>query len=380
VGGRLSTLLALYAAALAAASAALLLAVGLPLAGTGALRPSAVLALAAAEAVLVLALGVAILVRWVGRPVSRLLRAAERLEQEAGGLPVLGPPGEDAAPDLSRAAVAFERTVAALAAERARLAAKVGELETANRGLAEARASLLRAERLATVGRLAAGVAHEIGNPLGAVSGYVELARARLAAGRAPLEEVADFLARASGEAQRIDLIVRDLLDFARPAAVERVPVVLGEAVAAAVRLASVQARFGAVEVASALPAGLPPVLAEGRRLVQVFLNLLLNAGDAMGGRGRVRLEASHAGDWVEVELADEGPGIPAEHLERVFEPFFTTKDAGRGTGLGLSVCHGIVEGFGGSIAAANRPGGGAAFRLRLRAAGAVPEAPRGPC
>jgi C4-dicarboxylate-specific signal transduction histidine kinase len=380
VGPRLSTLLALNAAALAAASAALLLAVALPLAGAGALRAPAVIALAAGEAVLVFVLGAAILARWVGRPVSRLLRAAERLEQEGGGLPVLGPPGEDGAPDLSRAAVAFERTVAALAAERARLAAKVVELEAANRGLAEARESLLRAERLATVGRLAAGVAHEIGNPLGAVSGYVELARARLAAGRAAPEEVADFLARASAEAQRIDLIVRDLLDFARPAAVERVPVAVGEAVAAAVRLASVQARFAAVEVVLALPGALPPVLAEGRRLVQVFLNLLLNAGDAMGGRGRVRVEASHAAEWVEVVLADEGPGIPAEHLDRVFEPFFTTKDAGRGTGLGLSVCHGIVEGFGGSITAANRAGGGAAFRLRLHAAGAAAGPPRAPC
>jgi C4-dicarboxylate-specific signal transduction histidine kinase len=158
------------------------------------------------------------------------------------------------------------------------------------------------------------------------------------------------------------------------------VPVAVGEAVAAAVRLASVQARFAAVEVVLALPGALPPVLAEGRRLVQVFLNLLLNAGDAMGGRGRVRVEASHAAEWVEVVLADEGPGIPAEQLDRVFEPFFTTKDAGRGTGLGLSVCHGIVDGFGGSIAAANRPGGGAAFRLRLRAAGAAAGPPRAPC
>jgi C4-dicarboxylate-specific signal transduction histidine kinase len=379
VGGRISTVLALHAAALAAACAALLLAVGLPLAAAGALRPAAVLALAAGEAILVLALGAAILVRWVGRPVARLLRAAERLEQEAGGLPLLGLPGEDVAPGLSRAAIAFERTVAALASERVRLAAKVAELEAANQGLAEARASLLRAERLATVGRLAAGVAHEIGNPLGAVCGYVELARARLAAGRAPPGEVAEFLSRASAEAQRIDLIVRDLLDFARPT-VERAPVLVGDAVEAAVRLASVQARFRGVAVVVALPEGLPPVLAEGRRLVQVFLNLLLNAGDAMVGRGRVRIAAAHADGWVEVEVADEGPGIAAEHLERVFEPFFTTKDPGGGTGLGLSVCHGIVEGFGGSIAAANRPEGGAAFRLRLRAAGALPEAPRRPC
>ncbi len=104
-----------------------------------------------------------------------------------------------------------------------------------------------------------------------------------------------------------------------------------------------------------------------------MFLNLLLNAGDAMRGRGRVTVTAAPAaGAGVEVRLADTGPGIAPEHLGRLFEPFFTTKEPGQGTGLGLAVCHGILASFGGAIAAENLPGGGAAFRLELA------RAPRG--
>jgi signal transduction histidine kinase len=133
------------------------------------------------------------------------------------------------------------------------------------------------------------------------------------------------------------------------------------------------QGRCREVEVTPALPAGLPPVLADERRLVQVLLNLLLNAGDAMGGRGEVRVTAAGpaggAAGEVMVAVEDSGPGIPPEVLPRVFDPFFTTKDPGEGTGLGLAVCHGIVESFGGRIEAANAPGGGARLVLWLKAA-----------
>ena len=126
------------------------------------------------------------------------------------------PPGRSAA-GLTPAAVAFERLAAALSEEQVRLAAKVEELEAVNGRLAEAREELLRSERLASVGRLAAGIAHEVGNPLGAIAGYAELARTRLADGSADRRPVDDFLRRIGVEAGRIDAIVRDLLDFARP-------------------------------------------------------------------------------------------------------------------------------------------------------------------
>ncbi len=363
--------LLLDAVAIGVVAAALVLGVGLPLAASGAVRPAAVVALALAVSVAVAAVAAGLLMRSVGAPLERLLAAAASLGRGAvSDLPVLEPPGEAAGHGLSRAAVAFERLAAALVAERARLAEKVGELEGANADLLRARESLLRADRLATLGRLASGIAHEVGNPLGAITGYVELARDRLASVDTPRHETDDFLVRIGDEALRIDRIVRDLLDLARPGEAVLGAVELSVPLDAALRLARVQARFRSVEVAVALPSALPRVVADERRLSQVFLNLLLNAGDAMAGAGKVRVDAAVDGGRVAVRVADTGPGIAPADLPRVFEPFFTTKGAGRGTGLGLAVSQGIVESFGGAILAANDGAGGAVFTVVLRPAG----------
>jgi C4-dicarboxylate-specific signal transduction histidine kinase len=363
----LRTFVALNAVALGAAAGAVVLAVGLPLAALGRLRPAGVAAVAGAAALAVLVLAVALLRRGVARPMERLLAAAARLGSGDGSaLPLLGEGGGSAP---SRAALAFERAAAALGEERARLAAKVAELTASNAALAEARESLVRTEKLATVGRLAAGLAHEVGNPLGAVSGYVELARARLPP--APHPELVDALARIDAAAARIDRTVRDLLDFARPAAPLLGSVSLAAAVDGALRLARVQPRFRAVEVEVALPPALPPAVADEHRLAQVLLNVLLNAGDAMRGRGAVRIAGRADGDAVLLEVADAGPGIPPDDLPRIFDPFFTTKEPGEGTGLGLALSHRIMESFGGSIAAASGPQGGAVFTLRFRSAAA---------
>jgi len=365
---RVRAQLILQILAVAAASAALLLLVGLPLLARRSLGMEAFILLVAVDALVVVGAGWLLLGRAVARPVERLLEAAARLGEGGRGLPPLGPPG-DADQGLERAAVAFERTGAELRGERARLAEKVSELQASNQALTGAREGMLRTERLATVGQLAAGVAHEVGNPLGAITGYAELARSKHGDRGGPLD---DYLSRIATEAARIDAIVRGLLDFARPSGFELAPVALGPALEAAARLARMQGRCREVAVALALAPDLPAVLADERRLVQVLLNLLLNAGDAMGGRGAVRvtgaLEGAAPGQVV-VTVDDAGPGIPADHLPRVFDPFFTTKQPGEGTGLGLAVCHGIMESFGGSIEADAAPGGGARLRLRLRAA-----------
>ena len=361
---RLHLHLLLQAAGLAAVSVLLLVSGGLPLLARNALGPREFLLLVALDALVLLAAGAFILFRWVGRPLGRLLDAAGRLGAP-GGLPPLGPPGDPGPPSLARAAVAFERTAAALQEERILLEGKVRELEATNGRLGEAREGLLRQERLATVGRLAAGVAHEVGNPLGAITGYAALARAKLAGEGGPVE---DYLARIAAEAKRIDAIVRGLLDFARPSALELRPVSVAAAVEAAVRLARMQGRCRDLETELALPEGLPPALADERRLVQVLLNLLLNAGDATGGKGKAWISGAVEGGDLRIEVLDSGPGIPAEILPRVFDPFFTTKDPGDGTGLGLAVCHGILESFGGAIEVAPS-GAGARLVLRLRVA-----------
>ena len=371
MGRWLRTVLVLDAAAVAAALAVMVLALGLPLLARRALSPGAFGAVVVVAALLATALGGAILFRTVAGPVDRILDAAARLSGREG-LPVLG---EGSGLALSRAAVAFERIAAALEEERRRLAGKVEELTRAGRALDEAHASLARSERLATMGRLAAGLAHEIGNPLGAISGYVEIARARLPPDAD--RDLAVAVGRIAEAAARIDRTIRDLLDLARTAPPRLAPLDLAAVLATAVRLARVQARFRHVEVETRFPPGLPPVLADEHQLGQVLLNLLLNAGDAMGGEGQVVLSAALAGERGEVELsvADAGPGIAAEHLPRLFEPFFTTKEPGEGTGLGLAISHRIVESLGGALSAENGASGGAVFRLRLPAA----PAPGGP-
>ncbi len=363
----LRTFLFLHALALAATAGVAVLALALPLSARRALGPGAVAAVALAVALAVFGVALVLLHRGVARPVERLLAAAVRLGRGEGGeveaLPLLGEPGGFA---LSRAAIAFERLALAFGDERERLAAKVRELTAANAALAEARASLLRSEKLATVGRLASGLAHEVGNPLGAVSGYVELARARLPP--EPHPDLVDALARIDTAAQRIDRTVRDLLDFARPAPPVLAPIDLAAALDGALRLARVQPRFRRVEVTLDLPAGLPPVQADEHHLAQVLLNLLLNAGDAMGGEGHVAIAARAASGGVVLTVRDSGPGIAPADLARIFDPFFTTKEPGEGTGLGLALSHRIMESFGGEIAARDAPGGGACFELRFRA------------
>ncbi len=354
-----------------------LLALGLPLAARGALGTGALAGVAIGVAAVVVATAALLLLRGVARPMDRLLAAAGQLSPGGAStaaavpptpdLPLLGE-GEGGGFALTRAAVAFERLVRAQEADRAQLAAKVRELTAANAALAEARDSLLRSEKLATVGRLAAGLAHEVGNPLGAVTGYVELARARLPP--SPHPDLVDALARIAAAAARIDGTVRELLDFARPTPPLLGPVDLAAAVESALRLAAVQSRFRRVEVAVAIPPDLSPVWADAHRLSQVLLNLLLNAGDAMGGEGTVAIAAMHRpGERLSVTVSDTGPGIPSADLPRIFDPFFTTKDPGAGTGLGLAISHRIMETFGGEIVARNAPGGGAVFELRFRTA-----------
>lgn len=362
-------LILLDLAAGGAVSALVILAAGLPLAARGRLHGEVLAWLVLASIVAGGVVAGALLSRAVARPVDRLLVAAGRLGAGEDGLPILQPPGEVAGHGLARAAIAFERLAGALVEERGRLAGKISELERSNAELATARESLLRSERLATVGQLAAGVAHEVGNPLGAIGGYAALAHARLSAAAGD-PEVIDWLDRIAAETRRIDGIVRELLDFARPARLVLRPVDVGAALDAALRLAKVQPRFRGVEVLRELAAGLPAARADEGRLAQLLLNLLLNAGDAMGGRGPLRVSARAEPHAVVIEIADRGPGIPAADLSRIFDPFYTTKAPGEGTGLGLAVCHGIAESFGGEIQAANREGGGAVFTVWLPAAG----------
>jgi signal transduction histidine kinase len=221
------------------------------------------------------------------------------------------------------------------------------------------------------VGRLAAGLAHEIGNPIAALMGLEDLL---LAGGLAPDEE-RDFLERMRRETERIHRILRDLLAFARPTSgpVEEVPQP-GDVEAAVHDTAALVMPHPAlrdVDLSLDVHRDLPQVKLGREQLVQVLLNLVLNAADATGAGGHIRVEAAPSAPGVRLAVSDDGPGVAKEVRERLFEPFVTTKEVGKGTGLGLAVCRGLVEAVGGTIELDASVARGACFVLELPRASA---------
>jgi signal transduction histidine kinase len=259
----------------------------------------------------------------------------------------------------------FARSRAAeLAADRARLEA-LQELATSERLRAES-------ERLAVVGRLAAGVAHEVNNPLAFVMANLHCLQRDLGPTGAgmPPREVRELLAETGVGLERIRQIVSDLRTFAREDLEGPQACDVAQVVDEALRIASVRVRRVAT-VQTALEPGLPLAAISARRLSQVLVNLVMNAADALEARPGARVWVSaraHEGG-LELRVEDNGPGLPPTTLERLFEPFFTTKPPGRGTGLGLALSREYVERHGGSLRADNRPEGGARFTLLLRRA-----------
>jgi hypothetical protein len=289
------------------------------------------------------------------------------------------------------------------------LAENIESLDETNRALVEARAQVVRTARLASTGTLASGVAHELGNPLGALLAYVDVLRSR---GRNAVEDDGpdlELLDSVREEALRIDRIIRSLLDFARSRESEVAPKDPWPVVEKVRELLEAQGRLEGVEVGWEKEGEVPQVLMDSQRLEQVLVNLLLNALDAVEevaeGEIRVRLTSepgrgsrlrkrrredppgvnyAHrrrmalADEGVPVEplarsrrivvlsVEDNGPGLPADRINEIFDPFFTTKEPGKGTGLGLALSAQLVEGMAGEILARNREEGGAAFTVRL--------------
>ena len=265
--------------------------------------------------------------------------------------------------------VGATETLVGMLADEESLRAKIAEVERYAADLASAQERLVRSERLASVGRLSAGLAHEIGNPLAAILGFQEL----LLQGGLDAGDEREFLVRMKRETERIHGVLRQMLDFARPAssALARTPEpagVVAEALSDVLDLVRPQRSFRDVSLVSELAPDLPRVSLSHPRLVQVLLNLLLNAGEVVpreGGRVVIGARASGEGR-VRVTVEDNGPGIPAEIRAHLFEPFFTTKPVGQGTGLGLAVCRGLVEAAGGTLVAETGSLGGARFVIEL--------------
>ncbi len=239
-------------------------------------------------------------------------------------------------------------------------------------------AKLAHAERMATIGRLVSGVAHEVNNPLAAILGFTDLLLENPEMPGSAKEDLKIILQ----ETQRTKDIVQDLLSFARQRPVQRESVQVNAVLRQAIKLRSYDFSSHGVEVVEHLDENVPPALGDSQQLQQVFLNILNNAYDAIQEskrRGRITIETRKAGEWVEVKVADNGTGIADP--ERIFDPFYTTKQPGKGTGLGLSICYGIVRAHCGEIQCwNNETGEGSTFAVRIplaeeKAAVAVKEA-----
>ena len=225
-------------------------------------------------------------------------------------------------------------------------------------------AKLAHSEKMATVGQLVSGVAHEINNPLAAIVGFTDL----LLENPAVPQQAKDDLQVILLEAQRTKEIVHDLLSFARQSPARREPVQINAVLRQTVKLRAYDFSSHGVEVLESLDANLPRVVGDSQQLQQVFLNILNNAYDAVREtrrRGRIEIQTSPRNNSVEILFRDNGPGIA--NPDRIFDPFFTTKEVGKGTGLGLSICYGIVRAHGGEIACHNNRGTtGCTFLVRL--------------
>ena len=228
-------------------------------------------------------------------------------------------------------------------------------------------AKLMHAEKMAAVGQLVSGVAHEVNNPLTAILGFADLLMENPELPESARKDMRVILQ----EAQRTKQIVQNLLSFARQMPPQSKPLQLNPILRRTVHLRSYDFQSHGVEVVEApRPGRCPSVIGDSHQLQQVFLNILNNAYDAVGEIGRaarIEIATRRASNSVEISFRDNGPGI--SHPDRIFDPFFTTKEVGKGTGLGLSICYGIVHEHGGEILCQNNSGGpGATFVVRLPA------------
>ncbi|MBK7947721.1 MAG: HAMP domain-containing protein [Deltaproteobacteria bacterium] len=337
-------------------------------------------AVVAVDVVVFVLFGWSLMRRRVVGPLRRLVVAVRELSGSdvAASVPVEG------VAEIEELASAFNEMQVALAARTGALEKAVRELRTANANLIQAREGLDRAERLAMVGSLAAGVAHEVGNPMGALLTYLELA------GRDPgLGELGKrSLSKAVEQGERVRIILRQLLDFSRPPRIERGPLDLADVASRVIELVSTQHGPDAIRFELEVAEGVVPARGDLSLALQILLNLAINAVAAVRGRPtrtvrfevapilrrrRVGEDATRSVplprvDGVVCRVSDTGDGVAAEQAERIFDPFFTTKPPGEGTGLGLANARRLAEEMGGSVELEPERAalGGACFRFVL--------------
>jgi signal transduction histidine kinase len=332
------------------------------------------------------------------QPLARLARRAEDYREDDQML--FSVRKEDN--ELHKLSGALNSMLRRISADKETLRSTVNSLERANLELKKAQEEIIRAEKLASVGRLSAGIAHEIGNPIGIVMGYLELLKQK----DLPAGEKKEYIHRTEEEIERINTIIRQLLEISRPSNAGLRVVSVHDLIDDIAHVLNVQPLMSNIELECRLEAKYDTVLADSNQLRQVFLNLIINAADAISSedkafKGKLLIQSSLVGEKPQYEydhedgagaienparprprnqeiqpqdrkkhlkimFNDNGPGISAENISNIFDPFYTTKDPGKGTGLGLSVSFMIVEGFGGKMTVSSKIGEGTTMTLLL--------------
>lgn len=367
------------------------------------------------DAFILITVGSFLLSRIIIKPLKKLDQMTQKIT--AGDLNLLNE--ETGADEIGRLIFSFNRMASRLKEDRQKLQDYIQSLEKVNRELRQAQNELIRSEKLASIGRLAAGVAHEVGNPTSAILGYLDL----LSTGNLDPEEEKEVLERAAKEAERIRRIIRELLDFSRPSPGAEEEVDINSLIINTLSLLSHQKKlWDQVQVEKFLAENLPKWEGDPHQIQQVLINLLLNALDAFkspafiktGREKKIRLATSILspeetstfirtiprrrkedppqadysilrlkGDYprplgeiisvIQIEVQDNGPGIPAEAINKIFDPFYTTKPPGEGTGLGLAICLRILETYGGRLLVQSKEGEGANFIMQLPICAPIP-------
>jgi two-component system NtrC family sensor kinase len=353
------------------------------------------------DAIVLIVFGTFLLSRVLVKPIKDLLRLTQKISDGDFSQKI----DVTSTTEIGQLIGSFNRMIERLRENQESLENYLESLESANKQLKQAQEELIRTEKLASIGRFAAGVAHEVGNPLGAILGYTSI----LEREGMDHEEARDYLKRIEKEIERINRIVRELLDFARPSKFEIKAVEVNKILESTLSLLSYQKNFKNIETQLDMQQDLPLIKGDESQLSQVFINIILNAIDAMPDGGILRIQTATGvvenpdgerlpgiyprrrkndpmesdysrmrrtdplavlfrrfseGNMVKIRISDTGTGIKKEDLENIFDPFFTTKAPDKGTGLGLSISLRIVESLGGEIKVESEVGKGTTFEI----------------